>query len=260
MTDLRRKPKLLIAPKVLAIDFRPSAVPTAWSKTPDLIQQYISSLRTISSETLIYQVVDTLKVTSFPRLQDGRRYSNSSWLAALADDSTAFRDPHGGYMLADYNQIMEDFNLEQRVADQLIDEIWLFGGPYFGFYESRMIGKKAFWCNGPGMESPCRRFVIMGFNYQRTVREMLHDFGHRSESILSRQYGSQNYLQKLYAPLTFGPIIPPPPRNEFEKFLYNHGTVHRVPGGLEYSQDEVAWLGGLKPAWFPLVVDPNHAR
>ena len=29
--------------------------------------------------------------------------------------------------------------------------------------------------NGPAMEKECRRFVIMGFNYERSVKEMVHD-------------------------------------------------------------------------------------
>ena len=33
-----------------------------------------------------------------------------------------------------------------------------------------------------------RRFVIMGFNYERGVGEMLEDLGHRAESILSYRF------------------------------------------------------------------------
>jgi hypothetical protein len=40
------------------------------------------------------------------------------------------------------------------VARGEIDEIWLFGGPYFGFYESRMAGPGAFWCNAPPLPGP----------------------------------------------------------------------------------------------------------
>jgi hypothetical protein len=45
----------------------------------------------------------------------------------------------------------------------------------------------AFWCNAPplpGFEAAGRRFVVMGFNYERGVGEMLESFGHRAESIL----------------------------------------------------------------------------
>jgi hypothetical protein len=71
------------------------------------------------------------------------------------------------------------------------DEVWLFGAPGFGFYESRMAGRGAFWCNAPACENTetCRkRFVIMGFSYERGVGEMLEDLGHRAESVLEYRW------------------------------------------------------------------------
>ena len=56
----------------------------------------------------------------------------------------------------------------------------------------------AFWCNGPAMEQDCRRFVIMGFNYERSVKEMVHDYGHRAESLLAKSFDSETFLRKLY--------------------------------------------------------------
>lgn len=260
MPNFRRAPKLLMAPKVLVIDFRPSAIPSAWFSSDVLVQQYIDAMRKASADTLVYQVVGKQKVTKYPVLMDGRQYNNSTWAQAQADDSKAYRDSHGNYMLADYQRIIQDFNLLQQVVDQKIDEVWMFGGPYFGFYESRMVGTGAFWCNGPGIEQNCRRFVIMGFNYQRSVKEMVHDFGHRSESILARQFGSQGILQTLYSPQPPAPAAMPAPKNDFERFLLSKGTVHRKPGGADYGQDEIAWLTAFKPSWFPPTVDPNNAK
>ena len=128
----------------------------------------------------------------------------------------------------------------------------MFGGPYFGFYESRMAGKGAFWCNAPGIERDCRRFVIMGFNYQRGGQEMIHSFGHRAESILSKHFGSQDFQNRLY-----GLQTPPPPKNEYEQWLLDHGTVHRKPGGTDYGQNEFAWVSALKAEWWPRIMDPN---
>ncbi len=260
MTDFRRSPKLLMAPKVLVIDFRPTAVPNNWFTAEDLVPQYVSSMRQVTRDTLVYQVVRTIQLTRYPLLADGRQYTNSTWTAAHTDDKQAFRDAHGSYMLADYQQILQDFNIVQQVQDDQIDEVWMFGGPYFGFYESRMVGRAAFWCNGPAMERDCRRFVIMGFNYERSVREMVHDFGHRAESIIARQYGSQAFWQALYAQQPPDPGTLPTPKNDFERFLLANGTVHRKPGGPEYGQDEIAWVTALKPSWLPFVVNPAKAK
>jgi len=73
-----------------------------------------------------------------------------------------------------------------------IDEVWLWGFPYAGFWESTMAGPGAYFCNSPPVEGvrASRLFVVMGFNYERGVGEMLESFGHRVESILRRLYGS----------------------------------------------------------------------
>ena len=245
--------------KVLAIDFRPAAIPSFWSNTDSLIQKYVAAMQQASGNMLVYQVVNTLEVPKYPLLLDGRQYDDTTWKLALDDDTKAFRDSHGSYMLADYQRIIQDFNLVQQVQSQQIDEVWMFGGPYFGFYESRMVGTGAFWCNGPGIEQNCRRFVIMGYNYQRDVKEMVHDFGHRAESILARQFGSQTFLHQLYTSQPPAATTVPAPKNDFEQYLMTHGTVHRKPGGADYGQDEMAWVSALKPEWFPPAVDPNKA-
>jgi hypothetical protein len=83
--------------------------------------------------------------------------------------------------------------LAALVANGTVDEVWMFGGPAFGFYETQMVGPKAYWCNSPGLdvEEARRLFVIFGFNYERGVAEMIHDLGHMTESILSHVYEPQ---------------------------------------------------------------------
>jgi hypothetical protein len=256
MPDFRRKPTQVMLRKVLAIDFRPAAVPSSWNSTDNLIQQYIATMRQATGNLLIYEVDNKVTVPNYPVLLDGRQYNDTTWTQANTDDKTAFRDSHGNYMLADYQRIINDYNILPAVANNQIDEVWMFGGPYYGFYESRMVGKGAFWCNAPGIELNSRLFIMMGFNFQRDVKEMVHDFGHRAESILAMQFGSQNFLQMLYAQ---APNMPAP-KNDFEQFLLTHGTVHRKPGGADYGQDELAWVSALEPDWFPPAIDPNRVH
>jgi hypothetical protein len=183
----------------------------------------------------------------------------------MADDTKAFRDPVSHqYEPADYARILADFNVLPAVKDGSIDEVWLFGGPLFGFPESCMVGKSAFWCNGDPIQADSRRFVVMGFNYERSVREMVHDYGHRVESLLAAQFGSIAFLGAMYpknladnAPLPQAAAFPAP-KNAFEQFLLDHGTVHRTIGGMAYSQDEAAWLAALQPDWWPATIDPNR--
>ncbi|MGB7874281.1 MAG: hypothetical protein WBL25_07840, partial [Anaerolineales bacterium] len=184
--------------KVLVIDFHPAGVPEGWNRSDDLIPKYIDKIRKASQGILEYQVVETLEVPEHPLLLDDHQYTDTTYTEVLADDQRALRDADGKYMLADYDQIIQKFDILQKIESEQIDEVWMFGGPYFGFYESRMVGRGAFWCNGPAIEQDCRRFVIMGFNYEREVKEMVHDYGHRAESLLAKSFDSDTFLRKLY--------------------------------------------------------------
>jgi hypothetical protein len=63
-----------------------------------------------------------------------------------------------------YNAILTNHNVLQRVARGEIDEVWTFGFPHAGFYESTMGGPGAFWCNAPTLkntEASKRRLVVV---------------------------------------------------------------------------------------------------
>lgn len=237
---------------VLVIDFHPAAVPAHWNHADDLIPRYIEAMKKASNNLLVYQVVEKIESAEYPVLIDGSQYTDTTYAAVLTDPQRALRDAKGNYIPSDYLKIIQKFDLLQKVKNALIDEVWMFGGPYFGFYESRMVGKGAFWCNGPAIEQACRRFIIMGFNYERDVKEMIHDYGHRSESLLAKHFGSETFLAGIYG-LQTGLAS----SNGYEQFLANVGTVHRKPGGAEYGQDEFAWLSAMKPEWWPPTIDPN---
>jgi hypothetical protein len=253
--NFSRKPKQLMVPKVLVIDFRPAVVPQEWRTATSLVTEFIEAMTQASHKLLVFNTVKILTVQTYPVLPGGRQYNDSTWLQAMQDDKTSIRDPQGNYLIADYDRIIQEYNLIQGIQTNAVDEIWMFGGPYFGFYESRLIGKGAFWCNAPGLEQSSRRFVMMGFNYQRGVQEMIHSFGHRAESILAKKFGSQDFQNKLY-----GLQPTSTPKNPYEQWLLEHGTVHRIPGGPDYGQNEFSWVSALKPEWWPFIIDPNKVN
>ena len=90
----------------------------------------------------------------------------------------------------DYNAFVDTYHIPARIEAWEIDEVWVFAHPYAGIFESRMIGRSAFFCNSYLIiRSDSRNFIVMGFNYERDVSEMLEDFGHRTESIMAGTYG-----------------------------------------------------------------------
>ena len=184
-----------IMSRVLLINFDPTVEPDShqtisahqrWNRVDDLLPGFISDLAECSGGQARYQVVERQDVDDIPTKADGFTYSVQSLLEVLNRHAA----PHNPDWM-DYQRVVRQFNLYERIARDEIDEVWMFGFPYAGFYESRMAGIGAFWCNAPALENSqqCpRRFVMMGFNYERGVGEMLESYSHRVESIMSKVY------------------------------------------------------------------------
>jgi hypothetical protein len=169
-----------------------------WNDPDALAKGYISDIRECSSGYANYEIVERLVADSYPVKRDGFRYTEQSYLDAWR--KRKFHDPDG----VDYLQLVREFNMIERVNSREIDEVWLFGHPYGGYYESIMAGPRAFWCNAPpldGTQQASRRFVIMGFNFERGVGEMLEDLGHRAEAILHKVFektdGEDNLFERF---------------------------------------------------------------
>ncbi len=170
-----------------------------WYHPNQLIAGFLDDLQECSYGLAAYRIVQRVDLEEFTILVDGFRYTPQTYLDVLQKTAP----PHSP-SLADYGQILSRFNVLDRVARREIDEVWIMAFPYAGFYESVMGGAGAFWCNGPvlqGTESCPRRFVVMGFSYERYVGEMLEAFGHRAESILTKTFerlsGEANLWQRF---------------------------------------------------------------
>ncbi len=198
------EPARILTPRVLLVIYDPVMNPTTgeklsskmnWPRVDDLVTGFIADIASTSGGLARYQVVKRIEINEFPVMTDGFRFTPESFMAVLQGAS-----PHSP-STADYDQILTQLNIIKRVNDREIDEVWLFAFPHAGFYESRMAGKGAFWCNSPAMENTdgCnRKFVIMGFSYERQVGEMLESFGHRSESILIKTFEKAPPGKNLY--------------------------------------------------------------
>ena len=197
-----------------------------WNNPSNLADHFIQDLRAASANYCNYQIVETLIVDGYPVKEDGFRYSREEYAKAWRS-RTGFHQPDW----ADYGQIVRTLNLSDLIQSRKIDEVWLFAGPYAGFYESRMVGPGAFWCNSPplkGSRSTDRRYVIMGFNYERGVGEMLESYGHRAESIMNHVYRMKRANSNLW--------------QRFSRYDKSHpglaevGTIHFAPNsGRDYD-------------------------
>ncbi|MFZ5517708.1 MAG: hypothetical protein ACOY90_13770 [Candidatus Zhuqueibacterota bacterium] len=170
-----------------------------WHNPDSLAQVYAADLKEVSQGYLNYRIVARVEVDEFPIKLDGFRYTDESFLTAWRTRD-GFHQPDN----VDYNAIFNQFDIFNKVERREIDEVWCFTFPYSGFWESTMAGAGAFYCNSdpvPGTGHCSRRFITMGFNYERCVGCMLEDFGHLTESIMSHVFrhapAEQNYWTKF---------------------------------------------------------------
>jgi hypothetical protein len=167
-----------------------------WHDPDRLAWEFIGDLREVSYGYANYEIVERLLVDDFPVKKDGFRYT--------ADQYVRFWQRRGGFHQpdsVDYFALLDEFDMIAKVDSGAIDEFWLFAFPYAGYYESIMAGPGAFWCNAPplrGTEDVSRRFIIMGFNYERGVGEMLEAYGHRAESIMARVFRDERGSENLW--------------------------------------------------------------
>ena len=157
-----------------------------WNNVEELAKGYMSDVLQASGGLVRHQIVQRIDVDGFPAKVDGFLYDPLSYLDVVRGTTPPYMPQE-----ANYYEIIDRFSLLQRVASNEIDEVWVFNFPHAGFYESIMAGPGAFWCNAPPLkytEASGRRFVIMGFSYERGVGEMLENLGHRVESIMEKTF------------------------------------------------------------------------
>lgn len=157
-----------------------------WFRPIDLMNGFMTDMLQFSGGMARYQIVQRIDVDEFPAKTDGFRYTSQTFMEVL-NGTVSPRTPQE----VNYNAIISKYTILQRVARNEIDEVWIFGFPHAGFYESVMGGPGAFWCNAPPLkntDASKRRFVIMGFSYERHIGEMQESYGHRAESIMEMAF------------------------------------------------------------------------
>jgi hypothetical protein len=199
-----------------------------WNRIEDLAPAFMGDILKCSGGLARYQIAQRIDVDEFPAKTDGFRYTPQTYMDVLR----GVTPPHMPQE-ADYLSILTRFQVLERVARNEIDEVWIIAFPHAGLYESTMGGPGAFWCNAPAVkntQSALRRFVVMGFSYERGVGEMLHSFGHRAESIMAKTCEKTKGDANLWQRFTRYDMVAP------GKAAI--GTIHFAPNGTrDYEWD-----------------------
>ena len=196
-----------VKPKVLLLIYDPKVESEGGKRVHELFQyndpeqlcrDYAADLEETSGGFVDYQVVETVWLEEFPKKKDGFRYTFAQ-LRDVMQGKAEHHEPDG----FDYVAMIQEHRLSERVEKGEIDEVWVQAMPYSGMWESTMVGDGAYWCNSdpvPSAEAPCNKlYVIMGFNFERGVGEMLENFGHRTESLMTRVFGSWDPPKREHA-------------------------------------------------------------
>ena len=176
-----------------------------WFDPERSVAAYAADVAEASHGEMVHHLVEHVVVDGLPAQADGFRYDVDHFLACWAHRS-GFHQPDA----TDYDAILADFDIVSRVNAGDLDEAWILAPPYMGFHESHMVGPRAFWCNSPPHRpgrswrnpAPTRRFVVMGFNYEREVGCMLENLGHRTESMMEMVYRGVPEARNLWTRFT----------------------------------------------------------
>ena len=225
----------MFTPRVLLVIFDP--LKEMSSRSIDMTHEFIKAIDVASKGKVKYRLQHTEPIYDFPELEGGKKYTIDSWREACADNTKALRNKDGGWLNLDYTKAAKDWSV------YLYDEVWMWGGGYFGFYESRLVGERGFFLNSPPVE--VKRLppkVFMGFNWERQTDQALHAHGHKVEFIMRRA-----------KPL------------EFSAWVNEIGTVHTKKGqygDYEYGTEGHAayiqrWHNSLFADWWRYIVHPR---
>ena len=113
-----------------------------WLSHAALTQGTVDFFQQASHGEMNYQVVETTVLTDgWPELIDGYRYTEQEFLAAIRGQGP-WHSPGN----VSYNKIVNDSRLDicGKANRGEIDEVWIYNGPGFGFYESTLVGPGAY--------------------------------------------------------------------------------------------------------------------
>ena len=170
-----------------------------WNDPIALTERYFEAIHEVSGGYIILNLTHWQDIREWGIKTDAFQYDAQSFDDCIRNGNC--HDPDN----LDYPNFITQYRIDSLVNKGYIEEAWLWGGPYFGYWEAAMAGENAYYVNGGVYpEVPSQRpFVILGFNYERGLAEMLHSNGHRTENHLSRAYGGNWNIEDPVSPWDF---------------------------------------------------------
>lgn len=202
-----------------------------------LVNTLYGMLRQASGGYADYRTQVTVQSGEFPVAMNGFRYTADLYVRcqmnALHPDCPTKNN-------LDYAQLFKDYGLCEMIAAGQIDEVFLFGGPGFGYDEFawKIPGDRMpylaptlygiYESRKKNLPDCGRSYIVMGFNYAVGIENMLHSYGHRVESALTVTVGRGRW-NACDPTNTWDRFTCNTLSNGSEDFNAGCGTVHTPP-------------------------------
>src|SRR5579859_4860768 len=267
----RKVLNIIYNPRVPSEQNRKLSEVMGWNDPDQLIAGHMADLKQVSHGYANFVTGERVEVDRFPVKADGFAYTPDDFVKNLRAN-TGFHTPDD----VDYHRILADFDVINKINSGAIDEVWLHAFPYAGFYESRMCGPGAFFCNAPpldGTDQAQRKFVVMGYNYQRGLFELFGRYDKIAPGLA--EVGIVHYAPNSVRDYDWGNMTKVPSTwyvwNNFPNLAGAPVIVDAtVWGGGEIRAHHIWWTtllphitggaGGVAYNWWQYVVDPNTVR
>ena len=233
-----------------------------WSDPWQLTDKMIADAKLTSGGYVDYRVVEKIEYDGFTTFRDGFTYTEEAFLHMLENDR-ASANPG----MTSFKWLFRKFDLEAKIREKDVREIWLWGAPYMAWDEFhwKIPGDKIpYQTDNPWFYRPYdipdigRTIWIMGWNYERGEGEMLESYCHRIESALALTVGRGVWDHKRN------------PKNAWNQFTRvdkdfpgqaEVGSVHFAPNSVsdyDWSNTNSVWT--YADDWFTYPVLPRKKK
>jgi hypothetical protein len=173
-----------------------------WADPQDYVNEMIEDFRQSSHGLYSLEISEWIHADEFPHFTAEITLKNGSQAYSLDEESFLeinktwrwwdhpLSKQIPGFAF-DYERMLENHALLEKRTQGVFDQVWIVGVDPLATFEARMVGKTAYWINGPALVKDVDNFPVMNVSLFRTDVN-LECFGHMFEAVLGRNHVENN--------------------------------------------------------------------
>lgn len=196
--------------KVLVVEINPTLTPQnkkaseflEWVDPAQYVNEMMEDFRQSSHGGYNLKIAEWIHADEFPHYTAEITLKNGTKAHSLDEESFLEINKTWGWWnhpLAkqipgfsfDYERMLLKHALLEKRAQGVFDQVWIVGVDPLATYEARMVGRTAYWINGPALVKDVKNFPIMNVSLFRPDVN-LECFGHMFEAVLGRNHVENN--------------------------------------------------------------------